>query len=170
MPALKKRYSLSEKIITHIFEGEINSDGGLSGMHSEAVKSIENGKLRLSGGWPAGQLLRRTNGKSYWAKVSVEIDGSWIGPKNSTFFPKPGAGVPWDKGTAVRMIEQSLTNPTDCTRSSREEWTSKPRTARKEGTGAPLTKMRVGGLACNVQHQRDVGIATIYPVVPGFPA
>jgi hypothetical protein len=50
---LKKRYTLSGDVIRHIFEGDI-SGNSFGGLHSEAEKSIENGGIRLSGGWPPG--------------------------------------------------------------------------------------------------------------------
>jgi len=59
----KRRFSLSADVIKHIFEGEI-SDNNFAGLHSEAVKSIENGGIKIHNGWPAGQLDRRTGGKS----------------------------------------------------------------------------------------------------------
>ena len=161
---LKKRYSLPGGVATHLFEGEI-SGNSFGGLHSEAVKNIDNGGIRLSGGWPPGQLARRTAGKSYWANIEVKIGGKWYGPGMSSFFPLPGRGNHWDKDTIIRMIEQSLTDPTDAARSSREEWTSSPRAVRKGDDKKALKIIKVGGVRCKVQHQEG-GIVSIYPLVP----
>ena len=158
-----KRYSLSDKVVTHIFEGEFGTDGSsLSGFHAEAVKNIENNKVKLVGGWPPGQLDRRNSGKTYWAKVKVKIGDKWTGAKASSFFPKPGAGSKWTRDYIILKLEQALTSPTDNIRSSREAWDKEPRELRKIDGTKQLKTIRASGVTCAVT-QNAGEIATIYP-------
>ena len=160
----KRRFSLSADVIKHIFEGEI-SDNNFAGLHSEAVKSIENGGIKIHNGWPAGQLDRRTGGKSYCANIEVKIDGKWYEPGFSSFFPKPGAGSSWTKENIIRWTEQALTNPKDKDRPTREGWETSPRAIRKTDTGRALERIRVNKVPCKVQYQAGE-MASIYPIVP----
>lgn len=162
---VKKRYSLSEKLLTHLFEGEV-SGNSFGGLHSEAVKSVDNGKVQVHGGWPDGQRERREAGKSYWANVKVNIDGTWYGPGLCSFFPLPRYNRAFDRDTLIRMIEQTLTAPADTIRSHKEEWITNPRKIRGGPTiGAQLQYVRVKGLRCRIQYQGGT-LASIYPIVP----
>jgi len=169
---LKKRWTLPDSVITHIFTGE-PSGNSFAGFHSEAEKSLDNGQLLLVGQPDPEQMRRREEGKTYKLRVRIRVDGAFCATGGvSTFFPNPKKpnGNRWTKENIIRWIEQGLTNPNDSVRSSRAEWESRPRGQRGAGVvGQALTKIRVNGISCHVLYQNGV-VASIYPADLDFTA
>ncbi|MDA8052150.1 MAG: hypothetical protein M0002_19475 [Rhodospirillales bacterium] len=86
---LKKRWTLPESVITHIFAGEA-SGNGFAGFHSEAEKSLDNGGMEIVGQPNPEQLARRQLGKTCKLKVKIKFGGKFCTtPGISTFFPEP---------------------------------------------------------------------------------
>ncbi len=161
---LKKRWSLPDSVIRHIFEGDVNGST-FSGFHSEAVKRF-NDNVRTLAMQDAGQTERRLRGDIYKMNVEVKIDGKWYGPKVSTFFPHPDKtykGRKFTKDNIVLWIEQSLTKHSDKDRPDRSSWTTNPRQIAKTDTKGDIVRIRIGGVPCHVLYQSGVGIASIYP-------
>jgi hypothetical protein len=173
---LKKRWSCPDRVVTHIFEGELN-DGVLKGFHSEAVKSIENGQVRVVGQPDATQWNNRLTGRVYQLYVEVKFGASWKGPKTSTFFPHPlkephpdrlekNQGAKFTKANIVTWIEQALTKHTDSDRPSREAWTDQPRAIARHNNVADLDRIKINGVSCHVEYDPQ-GIASVYPSTLG---
>lgn len=162
---LKKRWTLPDSVVTHIFTGE-PSGNTFAGFHSEADKSLDNGDMVIVGQPNPEQMRRRDEGKIYKLKVKIKFNGAFCATGAvSTFFPNPQKphGQRWTKENIVRWIEQGLTDPNDSVRSSRAAWESQPRGQRGSGVvGQAVTKIRVNGISCNVLYQNGV-VASIYP-------
>lgn len=153
---IKKRYSLSQNAITHIFDGEV-SGNSFSGFHSEARKNLANGRIviaQISG----DNLVRRNANQPYKAQISISLGGKMRGPELKSMFPKD-----WSEANIIRWMEQALTNPDDSVRPSREAWTAQPRSLRSAGiVGQQLARIKINKVSCIVLYQ-DGAIASIYP-------
>lgn len=163
---IKKRYSLPEKVIKHIFEGEVKESepGKFAGFHSEVKKSKEGGDVKIVS-IPGDENAKRTSGdKPYKARVQVKIGGSLKGPTAGTeksFFPKK-----WTQEKIVLWIEQALTSPGDSARCSHKDWLENPRQIRTTGVrGQVLDTIRINKVVCTVLYE-DAQIASIYPRLP----
>ena len=153
---LKKRYSLSEQVITHIFDGEV-SGNSFSGFHSEARKNPTNGRMIISQ-ISGDQNANREANRPYRAQVRISVGGSMRGPVLKSMFPKN-----WHEADIIRWMEQALTDPTDKNRPSRESWTTTPRALRSTGIpGQQLSKIKINKVSCTVLYQNGA-IASIYP-------
>lgn len=173
---LKKRWTCPASVITHIFDGE-DKGAGLVGFHSEADKSLDNQKMRISGQPDPVQMQRRMNGEVYQLKVEVLIGAKWSGPKVTTFFPHPrrpphpdraegNRGACFTKENIIRWIEQALTKHGDSDRSSRAEWSSRPRAIAVADTGGKVEHIKINGVSCKVQYEGEA-IASVYPSTLG---
>lgn len=169
---LKKRFSLPQSVIDHIFEGD-KKDTEFSGFHSEAEHKVNDpakAYAQFDGQLSAAMQVARDNGKPYQAMVKLAKGGGWTSAKLCTFFPNPhkAAGKKWTKAYIVLKIEQALTDPTDSVRHSRAAWESQQRGIRKSGiVGAQdLVKIRVAGISCHVQYTDGV-ITSVYPATFG---
>ncbi len=153
---LKKRYSLPAGVITHLFDGEV-SGTSFSGFHSEARKSPDNGRMRITS-IDGTQNARRLANKPYRAEIEINVGGGWRGSELKSMFPKD-----WTEADIIRMIEQSLTDPGDSARPSREAWTSTPRKVRGTGiAGQKITRIRIKKVACVILYEGG-SIASVYP-------
>ena len=153
---LKKRYSLSPNVITHMFDGEV-SGNSFSGFHSEARKNVTNGRMVLSQIDGPNQLKRNDN-KPYNARVSISVGGTTRGPELKSMFPKN-----WSEANIIRWIEQALTDPNDTARPSRAAWTTEPRSLRRTGiVGQQLARIKINKVSCIVLYENGQ-IASIYP-------
>lgn len=162
---LKKRWTLPDSVIRHIFSGE-TSGNSFGGFHSEVEKSLDNGGMQIDGQPNPEQMLRREEGKTYKLKVKIKLNGTFCTTGGiSTFFPNPKFpnAKRWTKENIILWIEQGLTDPNDSVRSSRAEWESQPRGQRGTGVvGQALTKIRVNGISCHVLYQSGA-VVSIYP-------
>lgn len=153
---LKKRYSLPQSVITHVFDGEV-SDNSFSGFHSEARKNQQNGRMvitQISG----DDAVKRNANKPYRAYVSIQVGGQLRGPELKSMFPKN-----WREADIIRWAEQALTDPRDSARPSREAWTTEPRSMRSTGiVGQQLARIKINKVSCIVLYQGGE-IASIYP-------
>lgn len=162
---LKKRWTLPESVITHIFLGE-TSGNSFGGFHSEVEKSIDNGKMMVDGQPDPEQLRRREAGLTYKLKVKIKLGDSFCHTGGiSTFFPNPkfAPSKIWTKANIIRWMEQALTDPSDSVRCSRAAWESDKRKIRgTEIVGQELAKIRVNKVSCHVLYSGGA-IASIYP-------
>ncbi len=163
---IKKRYSLPQKVIEHIFEGEVKESepNNFAGFHSEASKSQENGNVSIVS-IPGDEDAKRKSGdKPYKARVRVKIGGSLKGPTTGTeksFFPKK-----WSQKKIVVWIEQALTSPGDSARCSHKDWLENPRQIRTTRIqGQVLDTIRINKVVCTVLYE-EAQIASIYPRLP----
>ncbi len=155
---LKKRYSLSQQVITHIFDGEV-SGNSFSGFHSEARKNEKNKKMIIHD-IKGDQMTNRLNNRPYKAWIKINIDGKMLGPVEKSMFPKD-----WSEKNIIRWMEQALTDHKDKCRPSREAWTTQPRALRSTGVaGQQLSRIKISKVSCTVLYQ-DGKIASIYPDV-----
>ena len=153
---LKKRYSLSSEVITHIFDGEV-SDNSFSGFHSEARKNLINGRMVITQISGTEQINRDAN-KPYKARVSISVGGRMRGPELKSMFPKN-----WSESDIIRWMEQALTSPSDSARPSRDAWSTTPRSLRTTGvSGQQLSRIKINKVSCIVLYQGGQ-IASIYP-------
>ena len=158
---IKKRYSLPDDVIRHIFEGDADGND-FAGFHSEVVKSFENGNVQHVT-IPGDELLKRNANKPYKAYVRVKIGGAFKGPtvgREKSFFPKN-----WKKDDIVRWIEQALTDPGDKCRSSHQDWLDNPRQIRSTGVvGQVLDTIRVNKVTCSILYEGGE-IASVFPKI-----
>jgi|GEM_PF-4839548 len=161
---LTKRYSLKPSVVTHIFDGELNSKGSFAGFHSEQRKNLINKKLIITqiDGINAG--LRLAN-KPYRANVKIDIGGKIYGPEWKSIFPKN-----WSEADTIRWIEQSLTKvgtPQDnvSKRSSHKEWKDRPRDfriGRAVQDSKILTYITVNKVGCLLM-TKDGDVESVFP-------
>lgn len=153
---LKKRYSLSQDVITHIFDGEV-SGNSFSGFHCESRKNPANRQMvihQISG----EQNANREANRPYKAQVKINVGGTMKGPELKSIFPKN-----WKEADIIRWMEQALTDPRDKCRPSRAAWTTTPRSLRSTGIpGQQLAKIKINKVSCIVLYQGGE-IASIYP-------
>jgi|GEM_PF-3790794 len=169
---LKKRFSLPQSVIDHIFEGD-KKGSEFSGFHSEAEHKVDDPVkpyAKFDGQLSAAMQLARDEGKPYQAMVKLAKGGDWTTAKLCTLFPNPhkAKGKKWTKDYIILKIEQALTDPADSVRHSRAAWESQKRGIRTTGIqGAQdLVRIRVAGISCHVQYTDGV-ITSVYPATFG---
>ncbi len=178
--SVKKRWTCPEAVIAHIFDGEPKG-GTYAGLHSEAVKSLENGKLRISGQPDPDQWQRRMNGEVYRLNVEVQINGKWYGPDKTTFFPHPtrqphpnrrndgevdNRGARFTKDNIILWIEQALTRHKDSIRTLAEDWETDPRKIARTDSGGDVERIKINGVSCVVLYT-DHTVASVFPSTLG---
>lgn len=167
---LKKRWSLPDAVITHIFDGEPEvGSNNFGGYHSEAVHQIDGDFAMIVGQPNAAMMIARGAGKPYQFMIKLKKGGIWTSAGLCSFFPNPKfAGPAWEKESLVRMIEQGLSDPRDSVRHSRAAWETEPRGIRTTGMiGAQqLVKIRVNGVSCHVQYTNGA-VTSVYPATFG---
>jgi hypothetical protein len=167
---LKKRWSLPDAVIAHIFDGD-RAGNDFSGFHSEAVHEIDDAYAKIDGQPDPGMWAARDRGEPYQFNIRLKKGGDWTSAKVCTFFPNPkkaGGGTKWKKDWLILKIEQALTDPGDSVRHSQAAWQSEPRGIRTTGVvnAQEVVKIRVAGVSCHVQYTNGI-VSSVYPATFG---